>query len=76
MEYVTRTLINELFDFDYKWEIYTPENQREYSYYVLPILYGDRFIGRIEVVSDRKTKSLIVKHIMFPCRDLQLLMNL
>ena len=37
-----------LFGFAYKWEVYVPEAKRKYGYYVLPVLYGDRFIGRIE----------------------------
>ncbi len=60
-----RKLIKLLFDFEYKWEIYTPEPQRKYGYYVLPVLYGDRFVGRVEVVNDRKAKCLIVKNIWF-----------
>jgi len=56
-----RKLIKVLFDFDYKWEVYTPERDRKFGYYVLPILYGDEFIGRIEPVMDRKNKRLIVK---------------
>ncbi|MEA4961015.1 winged helix-turn-helix domain-containing protein [Lutispora sp.] len=60
-----RRLIKLLFDFEYKWEIYTPEPQRKYGYYVLPVLYGDRFVGRVEVVNDRKAKCLIVKNIWF-----------
>lgn len=43
-----RTMIRDIFGFDYKWEVYTPQQQRKHGYYVLPILYGDRFIGRIE----------------------------
>ncbi|UZQ86367.1 winged helix DNA-binding domain-containing protein [Thermoclostridium stercorarium] len=39
-----RKLIKMLFGFDYKWEAYTPKSQRKYGYYVLPMLYGDRFI--------------------------------
>lgn len=58
-----RKLIKALFDFDYKWEIYTPEVQRKYGYYVLPILYGTRFIGRLEAVCDRKNRVLTVKNI-------------
>ena len=60
-----RRLIKALFDFDYKWEIYTPSAQRKYGYYVLPLLYGDRFIGRVEAIGDRKTKTLVVKNIWY-----------
>jgi uncharacterized protein YcaQ len=60
-----RRLIKALFDFDYKWEIYTPVVKRRYGYYVLPLLYGDRLIGRVEPVCDRKTASLIVKGIWY-----------
>jgi len=56
-----RKLIKELFDFDYKWEVYTPEKDRKYGYYVLPILYGDKFIGRFEPVYKKKTQTLIVR---------------
>lgn len=60
-----RRLVKELFDFDYKWEVYTPKAQRKYGYYVLPLLYGDRFIGRVEAVCDRKVKTLVVKNIWY-----------
>lgn len=60
-----RRLIKALFDFDYKWEIYTPEAQRKYGYYVLPLLYGDRFIGRVEAIRDRKAKRLVLKNIWY-----------
>jgi hypothetical protein len=55
-----RKLIRALFDFDYKWEIYTPKSQRKYGYYVLPVLYGNRFVGRIEIVLDKKVRQLNV----------------
>lgn len=53
-----RKLIAALFGFDYKWEVYTPIPQRKYGYYVLPVLYGDRFVARCEPVRDRKEKTL------------------
>lgn len=60
-----RKLINALFGFDYTWEIYTPASKRKFSYYVLPLLYGERFIGRAEIVVERKTKTLVVKNIWY-----------
>ena len=60
-----RNLIRELFGFDYKWEIYTPAAQRKYGFYVLPFLYGERFVGRIEAAADKKAGVLTVKNIWF-----------
>lgn len=60
-----RRLIKAIFDFEYKWEIYTPEAQRKYGHYVLPLLYGDSFVGRIEAIRDRKAKTLVVKNIWY-----------
>lgn len=45
-----RRLIEKVFDFKYTWEIYTPKEKRQYGYYVLPVVWGDRMIGRIEPV--------------------------
>lgn len=56
-----KALILALWDFRYSWEIYTPAVKRKYGYYTLPVLYGDRFVGRIEAVPDRKEGILQVK---------------
>jgi uncharacterized protein YcaQ len=55
----------ELFGFDHRLEIYVPGPKRRWGYYVLPILYGDRFIGRIEPRLDRKAKALRILGIWF-----------
>ena len=60
-----KPLIKTLFGFEYTWEIYTPPDKRKYGVYVLPILYGDSFIGRVEPVRDRKTDTLVVKNIWY-----------
>ena len=56
-----KALIQALFDFQYSWEIYTPAVKRKYGYYTLPIVYGDRFVGRIDSTADRKNSILHVK---------------
>ncbi len=52
----------DFFAFHYRWEVYTPATKRTYGYYVLPILYGENFVGRIELRAWREQNALeIVK---------------
>ena len=57
-----RNLLSELFEFDYKWEVYTPVKKRKYGYYVLPILYQDRFIARCEPILAPKKRELLINN--------------
>lgn len=58
-----KSLVLALWGYQYSWEIYTPATKRRYGYYTLPILFGDRFVGRIEAVPDRKTEVLVVRNV-------------
>jgi uncharacterized protein len=49
-----------LFGFDYVWEVYKPEHKRKYGYYTLPILWGDRLVGRFDSKLDRTTDTFVV----------------
>jgi uncharacterized protein len=53
-----RDFLRSLYGFDYVWEVYVPPAKRRWGYYVLPILFGDRLVGRIEPRIERKTNVL------------------
>ena len=53
-----RGALGPLYDFEYRWEVYTPAAKRRWGYYVLPILFGDRLVGRIEPRIDRAARTV------------------
>jgi uncharacterized protein YcaQ len=55
-----RRLLRDLWQFDYVWEVYVPQAKRRWGYYVLPILFGERLVGRIEPRFDRRAGVLRV----------------
>lgn len=54
-----RSLVRHVFDFDYVWEVYKPEPQRKWGWYVVPLLQRDRLIGRMDARIERN--ALVVK---------------
>ena len=55
-----RTRMAEIFDFDYQLEMYKPKAKRRWGYYALPILYGDRLVGKLDATAERKEGVLRV----------------
>jgi uncharacterized protein YcaQ len=53
-----RALLRSLFEFDYLWEVYVPAAKRRWGYYVLPLLYGDQLVGRIEPRHERSSRTV------------------
>ena len=56
-----RTL--DMFNFNYTLEAYYPQAKRRYGYYVMPILFGNEFVGRLDPKFDRKNRILIIQSI-------------
>lgn len=56
-----RKVLEWLFDYQYTWEVYKPAAKRKYGYYVLPVLYGDRFVARFEPGFDKASRELTIK---------------
>jgi uncharacterized protein len=55
-----RKRLTELFEFDYQLEMYKPAAQRRWGYFALPILHGDRLLGKVDATSDHKAGVLRV----------------
>ncbi len=64
-----RRMISEIFDFNYAWEVYKPPGKRVYGYYVMPILYGTRFVGRLDPKLDRRNKKMIINSLLLEEKD-------
>lgn len=60
-----RTRLRRLFGYDFRIEIFVPAAQRKWGYYVMPLLEGDRFVGRVEARADRR-KDVLTVHNVWP----------
>jgi len=55
-----RKRMTELFEFDYQLEMFKPAAKRRWGYFALPILYGDRLVGKVDATADRNDRVLRV----------------
>ena len=65
---IWRDPLKRLFGFDYKLECYVPSGKRQYGYFCLPILWGDRFVGRLDAKADRQHEVLLIHSLRFEPR--------
>jgi uncharacterized protein len=69
---IQRKRLEWLFEFDYVVEIYVPAAKRKYGYFVLPIQWGDRLIGRMDAKADRSESCLLIQNLVFEASFKQL----
>jgi uncharacterized protein YcaQ len=58
-----RARAQEVFDFEYTLEMYKPAAKRRWGYFALPILHGDKLVGKVDAIADRKASVLRVNAI-------------
>lgn len=58
---IDRRRLKERFDFDFAFECYVPKHKRNHGYFVLPILFGENIVGRLDPKADRQGKTLIAR---------------
>ena len=62
---IQRERLRSIFAYDYQIECYVPQAQREYGYFCLPLLYRDRFVGRVDCKAHRKRRHLELRALHF-----------
>ncbi len=62
---IQRERTKRLFNFDYSIECYLPPSKRKYGYFVLPILWNNKFVGRLDPKADRQNETLIINNLVF-----------
>jgi len=69
---IQRHKVQQLFDFDYKLECYTPKEKRQFGYFCLPILYKDELIGRVDCKVYRKNSDFELIHLHLESKKIDL----
>jgi uncharacterized protein YcaQ len=62
---IQRDRLQRLFGFEYALECYVPPAKRQFGYFALPILWGDRLVGRLDPKTDRQTRTLHIQNLLF-----------
>ena len=62
---IQRERTKRLFNFDYAIECYLPPSKRKYGYFVVPILWNNKFAGRLDPKADRQNETLIINNLVF-----------
>jgi uncharacterized protein YcaQ len=60
---ISRSRLKERFGFDFKFECYLPKDKRDHGYFVLPILFGENMVGRLDPKADRKAGTFLVRRL-------------
>lgn len=60
---IQRERLRKLFEFDYQIECYVPEAKRKYGYFVLPILWQDELVARLDCKAERKERRLVINQV-------------
>lgn len=62
---IQRDRLKRIFDFDYQLECYVPSNKRKYGYFMLPVLWGNEFVAKLDPKAKRASNLLLVKKLLF-----------
>jgi len=68
---IQRDRLNAVFQYEYLIECYVPEAKRQYGYFSLPLLFKDKFVGRMDCKAHRKTRHLEIKSLYLESYEIE-----